>query len=60
MERWRPANNGTGARIWFIYREVPAVHDRYGWDKRGRLRRFATYQAAERAATKANIGEAHE
>src|SRR4051794_25228652 len=34
---WYTANNGTGKRIWFLYREHPEVHERYQWSKNDRL-----------------------
>ena len=53
---WRPANNGTGKRMWFLIREdqsVP-VSERYHYGKNGRLVRFASMGNAQRAADRLN------
>jgi hypothetical protein len=52
--RWRPANNGTGKRIWFVYRDHPEVSERYRWSSNGRLIRYGSMQAAQRAADRLN------
>lgn len=55
---WRPANNGTGKRIWFLVRgdgdpRVP-LKDRYHFGAGGNLVRYASVDSAQRAADKLN------
>jgi hypothetical protein len=50
MTAWRPANNGAGKRIWFLYRDAPKVGDRYHLNSNGQLVRYASMQGAQRAA----------
>lgn len=49
---WRPANNGTGKRMWFLIAadESLPVAERYLFDRRGRLIRYSSYAGAARAA----------
>jgi hypothetical protein len=47
---WRPANNGAGRRIWFVYRDAPKVEDRYHLSGSGQLVRYASIESAQRAA----------
>jgi hypothetical protein len=54
---WRPANNGTGRRIWFLYRDHPEVHERCHWSRNGRLIRYASAASAQRAANRLNAGQ---
>lgn len=54
---WRPANNGTGKRIWFLYREHPELLKRYQWSKNDRLIRYASMKTAQRAADRLNAQE---
>ena len=52
---WQPANNGTGKRIWFLYRYADNIRDRYRYAKDGwRLVRYASFEAAQRAADRLN------
>lgn len=59
---WRASHNrgpNNARRPWFLFRDVgpngsPEAMD----DAAGRLRRFATWEAAQRAADKANQGVA--
>jgi hypothetical protein len=62
---WRPACNGShgGKRIWFLCRfprggggDVP-VADRYHYDARNKLVRYASQDAAQRAADKLNAAD---
>lgn len=53
---WRPANNGIGKRIWFLHRDAAEISDRYYWDSRGYLIRYATYETATKAAERLNCG----
>jgi hypothetical protein len=60
---WRPANNGTGKRIWFLCRysghddqRVP-LEDRYHYSSNGVLVRYSSFEAAQRAASKLNKAE---
>ena len=63
LPAWRPANNGSGKRIWFLTRysgnddtSVPLA-DRYHYGANGNLVRYASYEAAQRAADKLNKQE---
>jgi hypothetical protein len=52
---WRPANNGTGRRPWFLVRRVmrnPATD--YHYASNGVLVRYATHESAARAAVRLN------
>jgi hypothetical protein len=55
---WRPASNGGGKRMWFLMRDesVP-LQDRYYYGPSGKFARYATCQAAQRAADKLNAQE---
>src|SRR3990167_6773523 len=55
---WYPANNGVGARRWFVCRRAENVLARYLWDRRLRLRRFASYEAAKIEAEQQNKKQA--
>lgn len=50
--RWRPANNGSGKRMHFLISsdESLPVDKRYHYGSDGRLVRFASHEAAQRAA----------
>lgn len=52
---WRPANNGSGKRMYFLMRDesVPIKH-RYLEDGNGNLIRYARYETALKAADKLN------
>lgn len=57
---WRPANNGTGRRIWFLTRgygtesdSVPLA-DRYHYNAAGHAIRYASVETAQAAADKLN------
>jgi len=59
---WRPASNGAGKRHWFLYRDgtdqsVPLA-DRYHYSAAGTLVRYASADAAQRAADRLNTPEA--
>jgi hypothetical protein len=63
LPAWRPANNGTSARRWFLCRysgnddmSVP-LEDRYRFNASGCLVRYGSYEAAQRAADKLNARE---
>ena len=63
LPAWRPANNGSGKRIWFLTRysghddmRVP-LEDRYHYGATGNLVRYISYEAAQRAAGKLNKQE---
>jgi hypothetical protein len=63
---WRTACNGGGKRIWFLIRgsglesdRIP-VRDRYRYNSRGDLIRYASRETALRAATRLNNAEASE
>lgn len=50
--RWRPANNGSGKRMHFLIssdESLPVEH-RYHYGSDGRLVRFASHEAAQKAA----------
>jgi hypothetical protein len=52
---FRPANNGTGKRIWFIYADTgPTMDDRYECTPSGAVKRYATYEQAQAAADRRN------
>jgi hypothetical protein len=60
---WRPDHDGAGKRVWFLTRysgeddqSVP-LEDRYRFDSRGVLIRYASMTAAQRAADKLNAAE---
>jgi hypothetical protein len=60
---WRPANNGTGKRIWFLLRDgcetdqsIPLA-DRYHYGRNGNLVRYASQATAQRAADRLNAQE---
>jgi hypothetical protein len=56
---WIPANNGGGKRMWFVMRgESVPIALRYHFDKNGRLVRYASCEAAQRAADKLNVQKA--
>lgn len=52
---WRPANNGTGKRIWLLIKpdSVPLA-ERYHNNSQGFLIRYASYATALAAAKKLN------
>jgi hypothetical protein len=52
---WRPANNGSSKRRWFLIRDesVPLA-DRYHLNGAGNLVRFGSHEAAVKAAAKLN------
>jgi hypothetical protein len=60
---WRPANNGSGKRIWFLCRysgwddESVPLADRYRFGANGTLIRYASYESAQRAADRLNAAE---
>lgn len=63
---WRPASDGAGKRPWFLTRyegndgqSVP-LEDRYHFDSRGVLIRYASMDSAQRAAGKLNAAERQE
>jgi len=63
LPAWRPANNGTGARPWFLCRysghddmSVP-MEDRYRFGAADTLIRYGSYEAAQCAADKLNARE---
>src|SRR6202034_3680800 len=63
LPAWRPANNGTGSRRWFLCRysgnddmSVPLA-DRYHFTARGTLVRYGSCDAAQRAADKLNAAQ---
>ena len=49
--QWRVANNGTGARIWFVVDEADPCHILSTPD--GKYRRFGSARAARKALEKA-------
>lgn len=52
---WRPANNGSGKRIWFLVRgESVPLDQRYYYGKDERLVRYASMENAQRAADRLN------
>ena len=51
---WYPANNGSGPRMWFLYRDAREVEDRYHWSKGDNLVRYASFASARRAADRLN------
>ena len=60
LPHWQPANNGAGKRRWFLIRgsgiesdRIP-VRDRYHFNARGDLIRYASFQSAQRAAGQLN------
>lgn len=58
---WRPANNGTGKRMWFLIRTVETgvpVAERYHYGQDGRLVRYASMAGAQRKADELNATEA--
>jgi hypothetical protein len=52
---WKPANNGHGARMWFLCRDdsVP-VSFRWHCNASGNLVRYGSYGSAKKAAEKLN------
>lgn len=59
MTPWQPANNGTGKRIWFLYRDdITPIEDRYHHSANGALIRYASMANAQKAADKLNKQEA--
>lgn len=54
---WQPANNGSGKRIWFVYREPNGARMQVAEDSRGNYRRFASIESAWRAADALNAAE---
>jgi len=54
---WSASSGATGTKGWFVSRESPEGGQEVLRDSAGRMRTFATQQAAERAA--ANTGEAY-
>jgi hypothetical protein len=63
LPAWRPANDGSGKRMWFLTRysghDDPSVplEDRYHYGANGNLVRYASHGAAQRAADKLNSQE---
>lgn len=51
---WRAANNGTGARIWFLYRDDVPADQRYRYGKSGRHIRYGSCENAQRVANRLN------
>lgn len=53
---WYPANNGIGKRTWFVMKDHPTKEyaREYAFRADGRLRKFATADAAERLAHRLN------
>ena len=51
---YHPANNGANKMRWFAVRGHITTPRTYLKDSRGRLRRFASYEAAAKAAEQAN------
>lgn len=47
---WQAANNGAGKMRWFLIKETPGEPTQYHERKDGQLRRFGSYEAANRAA----------
>lgn len=54
-EKWRAANDGTGARKWFVYRDGPNGPD-WLFGKSDELVRFASGEAAQTRANQLNRG----
>jgi hypothetical protein len=56
MNTWRAANNGNGKRMWFLIRtdESVPVSERYHYNGRGDLIRYASYKTAQYAADNLN------
>jgi hypothetical protein len=66
LPEWTPANNGAGKRSWFLIRgrglvadRIP-VADRYRFNSKGDLIRYASYESAQRAADTLNAQEGYE
>lgn len=52
---WRPANNGAGARIWFVCTDAASAAEvQYHWSVRGDLIRYKSHASAARAAERLN------
>ena len=52
---WRPANHGTGERIWFLVRaESVPIENRYYTGADDQLIRYASYETARQAAADLN------
>lgn len=51
---WQPKNNGAGKRIWFLWRDAPTIDASYRWSASGNLVRYATFEAALKAARRLN------
>lgn len=63
LPEWRPANNGAGKRTWFLVRgygsesdRIP-ISERYYYNKRDDLIRYATMESAQKAADRLNLQE---
>lgn len=55
---WEPFNNGGGKRMWFVARaETFPIEDRYHYDSKGVLIRYASMAGAQKAADKLNKKE---
>lgn len=55
---WRPANNGTGPRMYFLVREAVNLRDRYHYGASGQLVRYGSNAAAQKAADHLNRNHA--
>ncbi len=54
---WEPANDGTGKHPWFLCRDSDKAGVRFHYAKDGwRLVRYASHEAAQRAADRLNQG----
>lgn len=59
VRTWRPVNNGAGKRIWFLIAddETLPVGQRYHYDRRGWLIRYASHATASKAAARLNAAQ---
>jgi hypothetical protein len=53
MGKWEIANNGSGKRIYFLFKDTPTGTE-YHWSAGGNLVRYASHITAQKAADKLN------